>query len=143
MNLEVSEPLAAGPRLRGRRIIVTGAASGMGRAVAELFTHEGARLVLLDNDAGRLRDVAGRLGAHAIATDISEPASVAAAVAEVDHQDLWQRAAIGVAVVSGESHHVTEMLEAVRRQVEGTFGAELIDWQVRQVSSEDSGEFDE
>ena len=69
--------------------------------------------------------------------------SLHAAVAEVDHQDLWQRAAIGVAVVSGESHHVTEMLEAVRRQVEGTFGAELIDWQVRQVSSEDSGEFDE
>jgi NAD(P)-dependent dehydrogenase (short-subunit alcohol dehydrogenase family) len=84
MNPEVSEPLAAGPRLRGRRIIVTGAASGMGRAVAELFTHEGARLVLLDNDAGRLRDVAGRLGAHAIETDISVPESVAAAVAEVD-----------------------------------------------------------
>jgi NAD(P)-dependent dehydrogenase (short-subunit alcohol dehydrogenase family) len=54
----------------------------MGRAVAELFTHEGARLVLLDNDVGRLRDVAGRLGAHAIETDISVPESVAAAVAE-------------------------------------------------------------
>ena len=52
-----------------------------------------------------------------------------AAVAEVDHQDLWQRAALGVAVVSGESHHVDEMLQSVRRLVEGTYGAELLDWQ--------------
>ena len=54
-------------------------------------------------------------------------------VAEVDHQDLWQRAALGVAVVSGESHQVTEMLDSVRRLVEGTFGAELIDWQEQHV----------
>lgn len=58
---------------------------------------------------------------------------VHAAVAEVDHQDLWQRAALGVAVVSGESHQVTEMLDTVRRLVEGTFGAELIDWQEQHV----------
>ena len=58
---------------------------------------------------------------------------VHAAVSEVDHQDLWQRAALGVAVVSGESHQVTEMLDSVRRLVEGTFGAELIDWQEQHV----------
>lgn len=58
---------------------------------------------------------------------------VHAAVAEVDHQDLWQRAALGVAVVSGEAHQVTEMLDSVRRLVEGTFGAELIDWQEQHV----------
>ena len=53
----------------------------------------------------------------------------AAAVAEVDHQDLWQRAALGVAVVSGERRHVGEMLQSVRRLVEATHGAELLDWQ--------------
>jgi uncharacterized protein YlxP (DUF503 family) len=58
---------------------------------------------------------------------------VRASVAEVDHQDLWQRAALGVAVVSGEAHQVTEMLDSVRRLVEGTFGAELIDWQEQHV----------
>jgi uncharacterized protein YlxP (DUF503 family) len=58
---------------------------------------------------------------------------VHAAVAEVDYQDLWQRAALGVAVVSGESHQVTEMLDSVRRLVEGTFGAELTDWQEQHV----------
>ena len=39
-------------------------------------------------------------------------------IAEVDHQDLWQRATIGVAVVGGEQHFVEEVLQAVRRLVE-------------------------
>ena len=54
---------------------------------------------------------------------------VQASVAEVDHQDLWQRAALGVAVVSGESRQVDERLQAVRQLVHGTHGAELLDWQ--------------
>jgi hypothetical protein len=54
---------------------------------------------------------------------------VQAAVAEVDHQDLWQRAALGVAVVSGESRQIGELLQSVRKLVESTHGAELIDWQ--------------
>ncbi len=36
------------------------------------------------------------------------------AVAEVDHQDLWQRADLGVAVVSGSPAHVDRMLAAVQ-----------------------------
>jgi uncharacterized protein YlxP (DUF503 family) len=58
---------------------------------------------------------------------------VHAAVAEVDHQDLWQRAALGVAVVSGESHQVDELLQSVRNLVYGTPGAELLDWQESQA----------
>ncbi len=39
-------------KLAGRKILITGAASGMGRAIAELFAAEGAALALLDiNDA--------------------------------------------------------------------------------------------
>jgi len=56
-----------------------------------------------------------------------------AAVAEVEFQDLWQRAALGVAVVSGESHQVVEQLQSVRQMVDGTYGAELIDWQEQQL----------
>jgi len=54
---------------------------------------------------------------------------VHAAVAEVDHQDLWQRAALGAAVVSGERRQVDEQLQAIRRLVESCPGAELLDWQ--------------
>lgn len=56
-----------------------------------------------------------------------------AAVAEVEFQDLWQRAAFGVAVVSGESRHVAELLQSVRNLVESTPGADLIDWQEREA----------
>ena len=52
-----------------------------------------------------------------------------ASVAEVDHQDLWQRAALGVAIVSGEHRQVDERLQTVRNLVLGTPGAELLDWQ--------------
>jgi uncharacterized protein YlxP (DUF503 family) len=54
---------------------------------------------------------------------------VHAAVAEVDHQDLWQRAALGVAVVSGEQSQVTEQLQSVRALVDAAYEAQLLDWQ--------------
>ena len=41
----------------------------------------------------------------------------AVAVAEVDHQDQWQRAELGVAVVSGTGSKATEVLDAVERFV--------------------------
>ncbi|HET7224709.1 MAG TPA: DUF503 domain-containing protein [Candidatus Eisenbacteria bacterium] len=56
-------------------------------------------------------------------------ARTSAAVAEVEHQELWQRAALGVAVVSAEGGQVHEMLQAIRRLAESTPGAELLDWQ--------------
>jgi uncharacterized protein YlxP (DUF503 family) len=37
------------------------------------------------------------------------------AAAEVDHQDKWQRARIGLAVVSGSEAHAIEVLDAVER----------------------------
>jgi hypothetical protein len=52
-----------------------------------------------------------------------------ASVAEVDHQDLWQRAALGVAVVSGDHRQVEDLLRSVRTLVEGAPGAEVLDWQ--------------
>jgi hypothetical protein len=54
-----------------------------------------------------------------------------AAVAEVDHQDLWQRAALGVAVVSGEHGQVAEMLQAVRALVDAVPAALVTDWEER------------
>jgi NAD(P)-dependent dehydrogenase (short-subunit alcohol dehydrogenase family) len=67
-------------RLGGRRIVITGAASGIGRATAELFASEGARLVLLDHNASALTHFAQGLGAHAAAADVSDEASVAQAI---------------------------------------------------------------
>ena len=48
-------------RLEGRSAVVTGAARGIGRATAELFAREGARLVVNDVDEGGLRDLEEKL----------------------------------------------------------------------------------
>jgi 3-oxoacyl-[acyl-carrier protein] reductase len=48
--------------LRDRVIVVTGAASGMGRAIARAAAGEGARLVLSDFDGDRLKATAGEIG---------------------------------------------------------------------------------
>ena len=48
--------------LRDHVIVITGAASGMGRAIARAADREGARLVLADLDGDRLKATAGELG---------------------------------------------------------------------------------
>ena len=67
-------------RMKGRRVIITGAASGMGKGIAELFSAEGASMVLLDRDEEKLTAVAKALGATASVCDVSDAASVESAV---------------------------------------------------------------
>jgi len=70
-----------GPRLAGRRIAITGGASGIGRATAALFVREGARVALLDRDPTLLGAAASATGAAAYPADVADPASVEAALA--------------------------------------------------------------
>lgn len=69
-------------RLRGRRILITGAASGIGRRTAQLFAAEGAALTLLDRDAEGLADIAGEARGLAVAADVTDEASVTQAVTQ-------------------------------------------------------------
>ncbi len=48
-------------------------------------------------------------------------------VAEVDHHDLWQRTAIAVAVVSGESFQAKKVLHEVEKLVDRWVEVEIID----------------
>jgi hypothetical protein len=48
-------------------------------------------------------------------------------VAEVDHQDTWQRAAIAVAVVAESNGHLREVLSSVERLVANAPAVELLD----------------
>lgn len=54
-----------------QRVLVTGAAKGIGRAVAEAFATEGAKLVLMDVDAAGLDEAAAALKDRAAAVEIS------------------------------------------------------------------------
>jgi uncharacterized protein YlxP (DUF503 family) len=54
-----------------------------------------------------------------------------AAVAEVDHADLWQRATIGIAVVTGAQAVLTEVLQSLRDIVERQPEIVVLEWNVR------------
>jgi len=86
MTDPLPQPLARHPELHGRRVVVTGGASGIGFATAERFVAEGSRVVVLDRDAAGLAALASSLPglAGAVQADVSDRASVDAAFAEVD-----------------------------------------------------------
>lgn len=68
-------------RLAGRRCVITGAAQGIGKAIAERFAAEGAELLLADIDAPRVTALAAALGQQAFVADVSDKAAVEALLA--------------------------------------------------------------
>ncbi len=71
------------PALAGRVAVVTGAASGMGAATAELLAANGAKVALLARRADRLHELVEKIAANggqalAVAVDVTDADSVAA-----------------------------------------------------------------
>jgi NAD(P)-dependent dehydrogenase (short-subunit alcohol dehydrogenase family) len=73
-------------RIQGKRAIITGAGSGMGRAAARRFHAEGASVALVDLDAGALAAVAAELGSGdtvlALPADVRDETAFEAAVGQ-------------------------------------------------------------
>jgi 3-oxoacyl-[acyl-carrier protein] reductase len=72
----------------GRVVVVTGAASGMGRAIAQLFGAEGARVAVLDRDVNGVAKVADAISlatgvAYARPLDVSDAEAITAAIDDV------------------------------------------------------------
>jgi NAD(P)-dependent dehydrogenase (short-subunit alcohol dehydrogenase family) len=68
--------------LSGRVAIVTGAARGIGRAIAERLSRSGAQVAIWDIDAAAASEAAGRIGgATALMADVTDPVTIEAALA--------------------------------------------------------------
>jgi NAD(P)-dependent dehydrogenase (short-subunit alcohol dehydrogenase family) len=63
-------------RLKGKRAVVTGAAQGIGRGIAEAFVAEGADVLLVDVDAERLAATARDLGQADLVADVSRKTEI-------------------------------------------------------------------
>jgi NAD(P)-dependent dehydrogenase (short-subunit alcohol dehydrogenase family) len=77
--------------LRGKRVLITGGAGGVGRAVAARMVAAGARVLLADRDEALLREVAdplhgeeGEAAIDFIATDLADKEGIARMFARVD-----------------------------------------------------------
>ncbi len=74
--------------LAGKKVVVVGGSSGIGFSTAEFAKREGAEVVVASRNAERLKAAAGKIGATAIAADVTSDDSIAAlfrATGPVDH----------------------------------------------------------
>ncbi len=95
-------------RLEGKHVVVTGAARGIGRAIAERLDEEGARLTLLDRDGSGLRGVVPGATTHVV--DISDRDAVFAAITE-PLDGLVANAGIGGGNAPGGDDRFDEILQ--------------------------------
>jgi 3-oxoacyl-[acyl-carrier protein] reductase len=111
-------------RLKDKVAIVTGAASGFGRAIAETFAKEGAKVVVADINGQGARDVAQGIGAAAthIAVDVSKRADVEAMVGEA------AKAFGGLDIMvnnAGTTHRNQPMLDVTEEQFDRIFAVNV------------------
>lgn len=70
-------------RLSGKHALVTGAAQGIGKAIAAAFVAEGAEMLLVDRDAARLAATAAELCQEGLVADLSRKAEIERVFARV------------------------------------------------------------
>lgn len=94
-------------RFAGRKVIVTGGASGIGEATCHLFADEGATVTVLDRDEAGASRVADAIGGRSSTVDVRDAEAVTAAVGEAADAmggltDLINNAGVGTAKPLGD-----------------------------------------
>ena len=70
-------------QLNNKVSVITGAASGIGAACARKFASEGAKLVIVDIDESKSREVAKDVDGIAITCDLNDPSAISNMISEV------------------------------------------------------------
>ena len=99
--------------------IVTGAASGIGLAIARRLAQDGATVALLDLNADKLRDVAAELGSEAVVCplDLTQTSAVDAVITQVGGQFGRIDVLVNAAGITGQTQtptHVMPLAEVQR-----------------------------
>src|SRR6185436_6745230 len=111
--------------LDGRAGIITGAANGIGRALAGAFTEAGARVAVLDVDGDGAAKAADEIGGLGFGVDITDDAAVEDAVGSIHEQFGRLDFLINNAGVRHQASFLDHPLDAWRRTLDvnltGTF----------------------
>jgi 3-oxoacyl-[acyl-carrier protein] reductase len=111
-------------RLEGKTALVTGAGSGIGKAIAETYAREGARVMLADLNLDAAQGAAGAIGNNAIAVrcDVTRQAEIAAALRET----LAAFGALDILVNNAGATHVNKpMMEISEDEYDRVFAVNV------------------
>ncbi|NRG16268.1 L-iditol 2-dehydrogenase [Rhizobiales bacterium] len=106
-------------RLEGKSALITGAARGIGRAFAEAYVREGARVAIADIDMARAARSAAEIGDSALAVemDVTDQASIDAAVKTAD--DAFE--GIDILINNAALFDLAPIVEITRKSYERLF----------------------
>jgi NAD(P)-dependent dehydrogenase (short-subunit alcohol dehydrogenase family) len=109
-------------RLDGKRVLVTGGASGIGASICRVFSRAGASIIVVDITKTQCEQFAAELpGASAAVCDVTDEASVRELFAGIDRLDVLVNNA-GIGLVGGiEETSASDFERLFRVNVEGVF----------------------
>jgi len=101
--------------IAGKRILITGATRGIGRALAERLATEGARLALVARSEAPLRELAASLDAKPFAVDLGSAPAVEGLIDRIEADGGGVDALINNAAVSNIDHVLRQSPESIEQ----------------------------
>lgn len=107
--------------LAGKRALITGAAQGLGLAIAERFVKEGATVFLVDIKQDAVSAAASRLGGHSFVADLS----TTAAIGSIVESALKSMGGIDILVNNAGVTHAADLFSLTEADFDRAMGINL------------------